>query len=203
MPRKPRICRYIFNTLTVVSLLLMLVTAGLWVDSYGHFTSLFWSRSTTSIGWESHKGSLRLIVDSPNGGTLNMGPAGAVSINFPQAGWDLKHSNIVESINARIEPVTLELDWHRWGFGMGWGVMVLAVKRHSILLPHWFLTLVFAIGPAIWLFKWNKRGKLGPNACSSCGYDLTGNETGVCPECGANKETSAESGQLAYESTNP
>ncbi len=29
----PRTRRYIFNTLTVVSVLLMLATAGLWVDS--------------------------------------------------------------------------------------------------------------------------------------------------------------------------
>jgi hypothetical protein len=44
--------------------------------------------------------------------------------------------------------------------------------------------LIFAILPAIWLFKWNQRRKLSPNACLGCGYDLTGNESGVCPECG-------------------
>ena len=60
---------------------------------------------------------------------------------------------------------------------------------YSVLVPHWFLTLTFAVLPAIWLYKWNKRRKLGPNACPSCGYDLTGNETGVCPECGADLET--------------
>ena len=48
-------------------------------------------------------------------------------------------------------------------------------------------TLIFTILPTIWLYKWNKRRKLGPNACPACGYDLTGNETGVCPECGASK----------------
>ncbi|MCB9850953.1 MAG: hypothetical protein H6817_09655 [Phycisphaerales bacterium] len=29
---------------------------------------------------------------------------------------------------------------------------------------------------------WRKR--LSPGRCSRCGYDLTGNVTGVCPECG-------------------
>ena len=53
-----------------------------------------------------------------------------------------------------------------------------------------FADVKFAIGPAIWLFKWNKRRKLGPNAVPSFGYDLTGNESGVCPECG--RRTKAE-----------
>ena len=57
--------------------------------------------------------------------------------------------------------------------------------NYSFTVPHWFIALIFAIFPAIWLFKCHKRRKLGPNACPSCGYDLTGNETGVCPECGA------------------
>jgi len=57
-------------------------------------------------------------------------------------------------------------------------------NKNVYSIPHWFLALTFAILPAIWLFKWNNRRKLGPNACPSCGYDLTGNESGKCPECG-------------------
>ena len=60
-------------------------------------------------------------------------------------------------------------------------------------LPHWFLTIIFAMLPATWLYKWRRRRKLGPNACPGCGYDLTGNESGVCPECGATAESSSDS----------
>jgi len=59
----------------------------------------------------------------------------------------------------------------------------------DVIVRYWYL--IFAALPAIWLYKWNKRRKLSPNACSSCGYDLTGNETGVCPECGV-AETKVE-----------
>ena len=71
------------------------------------------------------------------------------------------------------------------GFGLSqghpgrWGE-----TNYGVAIPISFAILCFGVLPAIWLFKWNKRRKVGPNACSGCGYDLTGNESGVCPECG-------------------
>ena len=59
-----------------------------------------------------------------------------------------------------------------------------AIISRKVGIPYWFPALIFALLPTIWLFKWNKHRKLSPNACPSCGYDLTGNETGTCPECG-------------------
>ena len=58
------------------------------------------------------------------------------------------------------------------------------VQSRYFGIPHWFTATCLAILPAIWLFKWNKRRALSPNACPACGYDLTGNESGECPECG-------------------
>jgi len=80
------------------------------------------------------------------------------------------------------------LDWYALGFGGQWQKThpdFVGNPSSSIVTPHWFLALIFAILPALWLYKWNKRRKLGPGACAACGYDLTGNESGVCPECGA------------------
>jgi predicted amidophosphoribosyltransferase len=46
--------------------------------------------------------------------------------------------------------------------------------------------LIFATLPVIWLIKWRKRRKTKPaGKCNACSYDLTGNKTGMCPECGA------------------
>jgi hypothetical protein len=34
-------------------------------------------------------------------------------------------------------------------------------------------------------FLWKEdREKLQPGKCRKCGYDLTGNQSGLCPECG-------------------
>jgi hypothetical protein len=53
------------------------------------------------------------------------------------------------------------------------------------LIPHWSISLMFAVLPAVWLLLWVKARRL-PKAgqCRTCRYDLTGNSSGVCPECG-------------------
>ena len=53
----------------------------------------------------------------------------------------------------------------------------------DVVVPHWFLALIFAVLPTIWLIAWRRRNA-PDNACPSCGYDLTGNTTGKCSECG-------------------
>ena len=53
-------------------------------------------------------------------------------------------------------------------------------------IPLWtFLCLVG--GPTAVLFCRDRRPK--PGHCRTCGYDLTGNESGVCPECGTPNES--------------
>ncbi len=67
--------------------------------------------------------------------------------------------------------------WSWWHFG--WDSSIPAVQ-----CPIWFLFLLLAL-PTGYLF-WSdhrKRGK--PGHCAACGYDLTGNTSGTCPECGA------------------
>ena len=53
-------------------------------------------------------------------------------------------------------------------------------------VPFWLLLLLTAI-PTAWL--WHRDRRLltcltGHLLCRGCGYDLTGNTSGVCPECG-------------------
>jgi len=46
----------------------------------------------------------------------------------------------------------------------------------------WLPLLLTAI-PTAWLWHRDRR-RIRPGCCLRCGYDLTGNTSGVCPECG-------------------
>ncbi len=61
--------------------------------------------------------------------------------------------------------------------GIGW--FSLAVPLWCPLLPTALVT--------VWLFRRDRRHP--PGHCHGCGYDLTGNTTGRCPECGAVNST--------------
>ncbi len=52
----------------------------------------------------------------------------------------------------------------------------------TIAIPCWFLFLLTAAPTA--LLWWLDRRRIRPTHCQRCGYDLTGNVSGRCPECG-------------------
>ena len=54
------------------------------------------------------------------------------------------------------------------------------------ILPFWLLLLLTAI-PTAWLWHRDRRlisSSPDHRLCLRCGYDLNGNTSGVCPECG-------------------
>ena len=52
-------------------------------------------------------------------------------------------------------------------------------------VPFWLPLLLTAI-PTTWLWHRDRR-RIRPGCCLRCGYDLTGNTSGVCSECGLAK----------------
>ena len=62
----------------------------------------------------------------------------------------------------------------------------------NLILPTWLLLLVSA---AATTFVW-RRAQVNPerNGCRKCGYNLTGNVSGVCPECGTAVEPEGDTG---------
>ena len=58
----------------------------------------------------------------------------------------------------------------------------LVLKKNRVNLPTWMPPIVFGVPTA--LLWWRDRHRIPPGHCRKCGYDLTGNVSGRCPECG-------------------
>lgn len=55
-------------------------------------------------------------------------------------------------------------------------------KGIILIIPLWTVFILAAAPTA--LLWWRDRRTILPGHCRKCGYDLTGNASGVCPECG-------------------
>lgn len=62
----------------------------------------------------------------------------------------------------------------------------LSTRGLSLLLPLWILLVPTAIVTA-YLF-WRDR-RIPSHCCQGCGYELTGNVSGTCPECGSSTQS--------------
>ena len=54
----------------------------------------------------------------------------------------------------------------------------------SIRSPLWIPFLAFSMAPLIALARLSLKRRWNPVHCGSCDYNLTGNISGICPECG-------------------
>ncbi len=70
-----------------------------------------------------------------------------------------------------------------------------ACKRAQgyVRVAFWITSLLFAAYPTLAficgpLRRWRRWRRRPTGSCVKCGYDLTGNESGVCPECGTEVE---------------
>ncbi|GMU81967.1 MAG: hypothetical protein AMXMBFR47_18380 [Planctomycetota bacterium] len=59
-------------------------------------------------------------------------------------------------------------------------------------IPLWLPLSLIAI-PTLWLWRRDSTG-VRPGCCRQCGYDLTGNVSGKCPECGASATPGGRAG---------
>jgi len=61
-----------------------------------------------------------------------------------------------------------------------------ALHTHvELIVPFWFAAIISAAlpaGRALRLIR--RRARMGRGVCRHCGYNLTANVSGVCPECG-------------------
>lgn len=169
--------RWTFNAIAALSLLLMLGAVGLWVDSYRYLYvgEYRWADGRVSLLSNMARTEVCLFF---------------VEMNPGRTGWEHRRDTSGQVL-VRVSDGMLYERYHRWGFGYAWAKPTLFAFGESesprtgsistLAVPHWFLALLLAILPAIWLRRW--RDRIPPGHCLQCGYDLRASEE-RCPECG-------------------
>lgn len=80
----------------------------------------------------------------------------------------------VEELARYLEAWNRPIWWpHACGSRLAW----------DIAIPLWIPFIACAVPTG--LLWWRDRRRRRPGFCERCGYDLTGNVSGRCPECGA------------------
>ena len=146
--------RRLFTIASALSLLLCAGTVALWVED---INSDLWRGHATTLG----------------------------ELNSFGSSWAYAHT-----ISKSAAPVKLTL----WGFSYsvapiddkdygsrGWTSPPVGMEC-EISGPYWAATLLTAILPVTWVVSLVRRKRTG--LCSNCAYNLTGNASGICPECG-------------------
>lgn len=195
--------RRLFTILSALSLLLCVAVAGLWVRSYSrvHVVSVRrgeWPRPdvrhSRGLGLRMVQGRWLLFW---GGQDFDLGHGARVF-----AKWDARAAAAYRAEHPA------GVRWDHFAFDVpappdsallaGPGRHGFAHSHHTrrtpgrtdisnyVMGPAWATAMVLLAPPlcrAAFLYRRRRRGRLG--LCPRCGYDLTANVSGTCPECGA------------------
>jgi hypothetical protein len=155
--------RLIFTSAAALSLLLCLTFLTLFARSYWRYDHFSYIFPRQIICLDSLRGQMSLVDGRTVAATSNTGWGWSSDSSDSYPLWysvyksDFRHEE--QSL-----PAGAIVQW--WVFS------------------HWIPAAITAIMPTIFVLNRRRGGKRGQACCSSCGYSLTGNVSGVCPECG-------------------
>ena len=209
--------RRVLSFAFVASLLLCVVTTGLWVRSYfvadafydrrisvqsqsirrwvadgdairGRFEVRleylhFWPRPAQAIPVSLTTASPRELAAIRRRTNLENLQAAAVfqkmSVEVSQTPppyWYSASANAA-AMDVKAGPPKLSWNSNRGNDGFAWTA--------SLDAPHWLVVALASIfATSFWWLRGRCCRKFGRNCCTACGYPLTGNVSGICPECG-------------------
>jgi hypothetical protein len=178
--------RCLLNLVTAVSLALCVVVLALWVRSRYVEDQVMWRRVDGARWVVTSPGYVVFGVELAN---WSGWPADAFGLSYTRADPLPPAEHVVRMLVLNVGPRdTFEkwtgggFGWYRWRPASGGSTFV------RLVIPLWSLagaTVALPAGRAaarLW-----RRSRRRPGGCAACGYDLTGNVSGVCPECGTPK----------------
>jgi hypothetical protein len=184
-----RLGRWMFNGLAALSLLLCVAVMALWVESHWRYDVISWS--------SRHDDRRQRILQIRNGpGCFYLEsdrrilfPSGTSGF-FQDPGFEFVHESpgvlglpFGEWADQRTETETA------WGLGFQRIVFDQNWQTSEVAIRFIWATAVFAALPLLYTGRWiyrrrAERRRRQRGRCPRCFYNLTGNVSGVCPECG-------------------
>jgi hypothetical protein len=186
--------RRLLNLLTALSLLLCVAVTAAWVRSdycllHGRYNRSPGPDETHALffGAESFAGTLTFTFGHRYFGPVYLrGLSEEATRTFgawypPGLRWDAAGGEKAMLLSAPAAAVRARHNVDTRSPGYRSDDWVLAV-------PHWLPAALLGVMPAVWLNRFRKTRRVRrPGLCRTCGYDLTGNASGVCPECGTSR----------------
>jgi hypothetical protein len=137
-----------------------------WVRGYWRFDTVTAGSNYTGISVGSRRGVL----------WLSIGPA-----SFSQ--W--RHLAYDSGVSSELEAAA----WNYFRANAEWDIfgvylVTSANQQHKLIaIPTLFLAFGFLVPPAAWFFLTASQRRRA-DSCVICSYNLSGNISGICPECG-------------------
>ena len=150
------------------------------------FASEAWSYTTaraTIVGVGSEGGRLGLLY-APADPSAFVTTDDRLGFEKPTAGFEYRRNDDRPTIDFwAVSPPEADVGFLGARYRRG---QFLYLYARDLTLPLWMPTVASAVLPAVRGMRlWNKSRRRRRGLCPACGYDLTGNVSGVCPECGA------------------
>jgi hypothetical protein len=160
--------RRLLNLLTALSMLLCVAVIVLWVRSYLRTDTVCFIRWPHMLYCETSRGALAVAWDTRT--ALSSEP--------------VIHAAAVKGWAWEVTPGRDAYRGIRRTFGFAWFYAATGNTVERVLHVPLAVALVASacLPAARAVVRWGKRRRTG--MCVRCGYDLTGNISGTCPECG-------------------
>jgi len=173
-----RLLRILLNAATVLSLVLGMAVAVLWMRSYAVIDNLHGVRVRRPAN-TIEQSFFEFISDRGDLVWFRRVSGGQAGRLAPEAsGWGWQRSRRPPGASVDFVSRLREFRWESWSSGSQW--------TRVVSVPHWLLMVAAALLPVGRLLLRNRRLGRGKRAgrCHVCGYDLRATPD-RCPECGA------------------
>ena len=168
--------RRLFTILSILSLLLCVAMAGMWVRSYWIMEDIGWERPAAVIAVAGSRGQVLFYrdIETPPGAA-----ARPLGFQHHSGGPTIPMTQLIGSLTPNY--------YSFFGFAAARGEATKLIRFELVVLPHWFLVFITSLLPIrcwmLWRGRRCRERRQAENRCVHCGYDLRATPD-RCPECG-------------------